>query len=161
MLLKEFFAYKNKIMKMFCENEDLVKLVVNQEDADGLKMPYSYIYPFEFIPETNDKGQTFICYDVDIPEVDNDVICRPVIWIWIFTHKNLLHLPEGGVRTDKIAEVIDGMLNGNRDIGLGELDLKTVARFSPQKDYQGRVLAYQAAETNRWGVHRQPPSRRR
>lgn len=161
MLLQEFFQYKNKIMELFCNNQELVELVSGNPDTDGLTLPYTRIFPFEFVPETIDDGDTFICYDVDIPEIDNEVIYSPVIWVWIFTHKSRLRLPKGGVRTDKIAEVVDHMLNGNRELGLGELDLKMVGRFVPQKDFQGRVLAYQAHDTNRWGVHRNPPARRR
>lgn len=164
MLLQEFFEYKNKLMKMMCENEELVKLVVDPDtgdDFDPLTLPYEQIFPFEYIPETTDKGKTYICFDVDIPQVINEVIYEPIIWIWVFTHKSLLRLPEGGVRTDRIAQILDEMLNGNRDLGLGEVNLKTVARFSPVEDFQGRVLAYQCTDTNRWGVRKPVPSRRR
>lgn len=161
MLLEEFFDYKNKIMKMLCTNQEIVTLVADQEDFDGLTLPYSQIFPFEFIPETTDKGKTYICFDVDIPEVTNEVMYNPVIWIWIFTHKSKLRLPEGGVRTDKIAQIIDTMLNGNRELGLGETNLRTVARFSPVEDFQGRVLAYQCRDTNRWGVKQPSPNKRR
>lgn len=161
MLLEEFFQYKNTLMKMFCTNEEIVRLVSDDEDTDGLSLPYKQIFPFEFIPETTDRGKTYICFDVDIPEVSNEVIYNPVIWIWIFTHKSKLRLAEGGVRTDKIAQVIDTMLNGNRTLGLGEVNLRTVARFSPIEDFQGRVLAYQCKDTNRWGVKQPAPSRRR
>lgn len=161
MLLEEFFQYKNKIMELLCTNDEVVKLVTKDEDAEGLTLPYTQIFPYEFVPETIDKGETYICFDVDIPEIENDVIYYPVIWIWIFTHKNSMRLEEGGIRTDELAAVIDKMLNGNRELGLGELNLKTVGRFVPQKDFQGRVLAYQAKDTNRWGTHRQPPARRR
>lgn len=161
MLLEEFFEYKNKLMKMFCTNEEVVKLVSDDDDVDGLSLPYKQIFPFEFIPETTDRGKTYICFDVDIPEVSNEVVYNPVIWIWIFTHKSKLRLTEGGIRTDKIAQVIDTMLNGNRTLGLGEVNLRTVARFSPVEDFQGRVLAYQCRDTNRWGVKQQAPSRRR
>lgn len=161
MLLEEFFDYKNKLMKMFCTSEEVVKLVADDEDADGLSLPYKQIFPYEFIPETTDKGRTYICFDVDIPEVSNEVVYNPVIWIWIFTHKSKLRLPEGGVRTDKIAQVIDRMLNGNRELGMGEANLRTVARFSPVEDFQGRVLAYQCRDTNRWGVKQPVPTKRR
>ena len=60
MLLEEFFQYKNTLMKMFCTNEEIVRLVSDDEDTDGLSLPYKQIFPFEFIPETTDRGKTYI-----------------------------------------------------------------------------------------------------
>lgn len=164
MLLEELFDYKNKIMKMFCENDEVVKLVAHIDDADdidGLTLAYSRIYPFEYVPETVKEDDTFICFDVDIPDVESEVIYHPVIYIWMFTHKDTLRLDKGGVRTDMLAAEIDKMLNGNRTLGLGELDLRSVTRFAPIKDFQGRVLVYEGKDTNRWGVHKKAPMRRR
>ena len=149
---------------MLCENDEVVKLVANIDDAediDGLSLAYSHIYPFEYVPETVKEDDTFICFDVDVPDVENEVLYHPVIYLWMFTHKDALHLKEGGVRTDKMAVEVDKMFNGNRNLGMGELDLRSVTRFAPIKDFQGRVLVYEGKDTNRWGVHKQAPVRRR
>lgn len=162
MKLDEFFDYKNQFMKDLCCNEDIIKLVT---DKDNSKVPnhtiaYSQIFPFEFVPETVDNGQTFICFDVDITEVINKTFYVPVLYVWIFTHKSKMRLKEGGVRVDKIASKVDEMLNGSRSFGLGELDLYNVSRFSPITDYQGRVLVYYAKDFNR-ATSKQPPSFRK
>ena len=70
-------------------------------------------------------------------------------------------MPEGGVRIDNIAIEIDKMLNGNRTLGLGELNLRAVDRFVPITDFRGRVVAYEGRDTNRWGVKHPVPNRRR
>ena len=161
MLLEELYEYKNKIMKMLCENENIVKLITGKDGIDGLTLPYSHIYPFEFIPETVKEDDTFICFDVDIPEVTSEVVYKPVIYFWAFCHKDALRLPQGGSRTDALSAEIDQMFNGNRELGMGELNLRAVERFAPIKDFQGRVLAYEGKDTNRWGVKHPVPNRRR
>ena len=151
MELEEFFNYKNHLMKELCQNRNIVTLITDSDDSKvpNHTLPYSQIFPYEFIPETIDDGQTFVCFDVDIGDVLNKTYYLPVLYIWIFTHKSKMRLDEGGVRIDKLASEIDKMLNGSRFYGLGELDLKQVGRFSPIVDYQGRVLTYKAVDFNR------------
>lgn len=155
MKLEELFDYKNRLMKEFCCDEDIVRLITDKNDnkVPNHALAYSQIFPYEFIPETVDNGQTFICFDVDIAEVINKTFYAPVLYIWIFTHKSKIRLPEGGVRTDLLASKIDSLLNGSRFYGLGELDLKQVGRFSPITDYQGRMLVYLAKDFNRCAIN--------
>ena len=162
MMLEEFFDYKNQLMKDICSNEKIVKLITDktQPTIPDFNLPYSQVYPYEFVPETIDHGQTFICFDVDIAQVLDKTFYVPVLYVWVFTHKSKIQLPEGGIRTDKLAAETDAILNGSRYFGLGELDLKNVGRFSPITDYQGRVLTYHAKDFNRSGS-KQPPSNRK
>ena len=99
MELNELFDYKNRFMKDLCCNESVVKLITDKEDSKvpNHTLAYSQIFPFEFVPETVDNGQTFVCFDVDIVDVQNKTFYTPVLYVWVFTHKSKLHLPEGGV----------------------------------------------------------------
>lgn len=162
MNLKEFYNYKNLLMKEICSNKEIVKLLLGKDDAvvPCVDLPYSQVFPYEYLPETVDNAQTFICFDVDIQSVTNKMIYSPVIYIWIFTHKSKMHMSEGGILTDKISEEIDKILNGSRFFGLGDLDLKSVTRFSPIQDYQGRVLVYTAIDFNRLNPNKPIPKRR-
>ncbi len=163
MMLDEFFNYKNELMKTLCCNKEIVYLVTDSKDAPApnYNLAYSQIYPFEYIPETVDEGKTFICFDVDIADVDDKTFYLPVVYVWIFTHKSKMRLGEGGIRVDKLAAEVNKELNGSRYFGLGELDLDSVTRFSPILDYQGRVLTYSAKDFNRVGSSRRPPSNRK
>lgn len=162
MQLNEFFDYKNQLMKELCCNEAIVKLITDKETVavPNRTLAYSQIYPYEFVPETVDNGQTIICFDVDVADVINKTFYVPVVYVWIFTHKSKMRLSTGGIRTDKIAAEVDKVLNGSRYFGLGELNLKSVGRFSPISDYQGRVLTYYAKDFNRLST-RQPSSNRK
>lgn len=164
MQLAEFFNYKDELMKTICSNREIVRLVTDNSvdiEVPNYDIIYSQVFPFEFVPETVNDGQTFICFDVDIAEGTTKTYYSPVLYIYIFTHKSKLRLPEGGIRTDQIASEIDKEINGSRLFGLGELDLYSVTRFAPITDYQGRVLTYYAKDFNRGGKQKPVPQSRR
>lgn len=163
MNLAEFFDYKNLLMKELCSNEDVVRMVTNNEYATvpNHDLPYTQIFPYEFIPETVDEARTFICFDVDMIKVPNKTFYMPVLYIWIFTHKSLMRRDGEGLLLDNLSFVIDKMLNGSRYYGLGELALDSVTRFKPVLDYQGRVLAYTTVDWNRPSATSKVPSNRK
>ena len=163
MYLDEFFDYKNELMKTLCSNRNIVHLLTDSIDAQvpNHELAYHQVFPFEYIPDTVDDATTFICFDVDIPQVKDKTFYLPALYIWVFTHKSKLRLNEGGIRTDQLAVEINKELNGSRYFGLGELDLFSVGRFSPIESYQGRVLTYSATDFNRAGYSRRPPANRK
>lgn len=148
--LEELFDYKNRMMEDLMTNDTIVKLInenVSLEDAGSLI--YKQVFPYEYIPDTVEEGHTFICVDVDLLSADNKTFYNPVIYIWEFTHKSKLRLPEGGVRTDKLASEIAREINGSRYYGLGELSLYSMKRFAPIVDFQGKALVFHAKDFNR------------
>ena len=151
MQLQEFFDYKNQLMEDLLTNENIVRLLddtVTLEDAG--RLAYSCVFPCEYVPETVQKGKTFICFDVDIQKSVNKTFLLPTLYVWVFTHRSKLRLPNGGgVRTDKLCSEICKAINGSREYGLGELDLYSVKRFAPMTDFQGKVLTFYAKDFNR------------
>ena len=163
MQLEEFFDYKNTCMEDLLTNEAIVKLVnedVSLENAESLV--YKQVFPFEFVPDTVEQGKTFICVDVDIQRAVGKTYFLPTMFVWVFTHKSLLKLPTGGVRTDKLCSEIAKKLNGSRFYGLGELELTSVKRFVPMTDFQGKVMTFSAKDFNRLYDPKKPvPSNRK
>lgn len=153
MYLDEFFDYKNQVMNDLLTNKNLVKLIDENIDmCHPEELIYKNVFPYEYVPETVEEGATFICCDVDLlseGERTNKTVYKPVLYIWVFTHKSLLRLPEGGVRTDKLAHEITKVLNGSRFYGMGELELYSVRRFAPMMDYQGKQIVFHARDWNR------------
>lgn len=149
--LEEFYDYKNQLMDDLLRDEEVLRLLSDDytpiEDPKSLVL--TQVFPFEYIPETVEHGMTFICCDVDIQKSINKTYLMPVLYVWEFTHKSKLILPEGGVRTDKLASEITKRLNGSRYYGLGELDLSSVRRFVPIDAYHGKVLTFNAVDFNR------------
>ena len=163
MQLSEFFDYKNKLMEDLLTNEEIVKLVDNTvEIGDSKLLAYSNVFPYEYIPDTVEEAKTFICFDVDVQESINKTFLRPTLYIWVFSHKSKLRLPEGGVQTDKLVSEIAKAINGSHEYGLGELELYSVKRFAPVTDYQGKVMTFHAKEFNRPTPNNKPvPSNRK
>lgn len=161
--LHEFFDYKNRLMKELCTNEDIVKMVTGNPEAKvpNHDLPYTQIFPYEFIPETVAEGKTFICFDVDIGYVPSKTVYFPIMYIYIFTHKSRMRTEDGHLLLDELASKVDDLLNGSRMFGYGELDLSSAERFIPITDFRGRVLTYRAADFNRAGKKMTVPSNRK
>ena len=124
MQLSEFFDYKNKLMEDLLTNEGIIKLIDCDMDLGEAKnLAYANVFPYEYIPDTVEQAKTFICFDVDIQESVNKTFLLPTIYVWVFAHKSKLHLPEGGIRTDKLVSEIAKAINGSRFYGLGDSPL--------------------------------------
>ena len=150
MQLQEFFDYKNQLMEDLLTNEDIVRLIddtVALQNADSLA--YTQVFPCEYVPDTVQEGKTYICFDVDVQRAADKTFLSPTLFVWVFTHRSKLRLPEGGVRTDKLCSEICKAINGSRKYGLGELNLYSVKRFAPMTDFQGKVLTFYAKDFNR------------
>lgn len=164
MQLDEFFNYKNQLMDDLLTNEQIVRMLSDdgEKRCDPGKLMYTQIFPYEYVPDTVTHGQTFICCDVDIQKVESKTFLRPTLYIWVFTHKSKMRLPEGGVRVDKLCVEVAKKINGSRYYGLGELEFTSSRRFAPITDYQGKVLTFQTKDFNRLSPGgRSAPSNRR
>ena len=131
-------------------NETIVKLInedIELEDAESLA--YKQVFPCEYVPDTTEKGYTYICMDVDITSSINKTYLTPVLYVWVFAHRSRLRLPEGGVRTDKLCNEICKAISGSMNYGLGKLTLVSVRRFAPQTDYQGKCMLFETTDFNR------------
>lgn len=161
--LDELFDYKNQLMEDLLTHKDIVALIDDTvELKNAKKLVYKQVFPYEYVPDTVEEGKTFICCDVDIQKTVNQTFLLPILYVWVFTHKSKLRLPEGGVRTDKLCSKIAGAINGSREYGLGELDLYSVKRFAPMTDFQGKIMTFTAKDFNRLHNPNRPiPSNRK
>lgn len=163
MELAEFFDYKNLLMKELCCDKDIVYLLTGNEDArvPNHGLPYTQIFPYQHVPDTVSEAKSFICFDVDIVDVPNRTYYLPAIYVWVFTHKDMMRADDGRIIIDQLAVEINQILNGSRLYGLGELALKNVRRFTPIDDYQGRVLTFTTTDFNRQSGSKQRPANRK
>lgn len=148
MQLEEFFDYKNQLMEDILTTEDIIKLLGDDVDTEHPEtLAYEQVFPCEYIPETVQKGYTYICFDVDVQKSLNKTYLLPTLYVWVFSHRSRLRLPDGGgVRTDKLCSEICKKINGSMKYGLGKLELVSVRRFAPMSDYQGKVMTFNAVD---------------
>ena len=164
MQLEEFFDYKNRLTQDLLTSKQIVRLLSDDyEDIDKPEtLVYKQVFPYEYVAETVEHGYTFICCEVEVQKISSKTFMSPTLYVWVFTHKSKMRLPEGGVRVDKLCSEIAKTINGSRYYGLGELDLYSVRRFAPITDYQGKVMSFQAKEFNRFTPTGKPiPSNRK
>lgn len=165
MHLQEFFDYKNRLMYDLLTNENIVKLLdpsIQDLDKAFEKLAYKRVFPFDYLPETIEDSGTYICFDVDIQKVIDKTFLNPTIYIWLFSHKSLLRLKEGGIRTDVLCSEIARTINGSRYYGLGELELYSVKRYAPIADYQGKIMMFITKDFNTLAPSKHPvPSNRK
>lgn len=163
MQLRDLFDYKNQLMSDLLTNEKLVKLIdpnMSLDDADELA--YKQVFPYEYIPDTVGEGKTYVCFDVDILNVTNKTFLNPTLYVWIFTHRTNLRMAQGGLLVDEFCAELCNAINGSRMYGLGELEFKSMRRFAPMTDYQGKCLVFEAVEVNRYHTPLKPvPSNRK
>lgn len=162
--LDELFNYKNQLMDDLLTSDTITRLL--SDDCATLESPesliYTQVFPYEYIPDVQEHGKTFICCEVDVGSVNGKTFLSPKLYLWVFTHKSKLRIPTGGLRVDRLTSEIVKKLNGSRLYGLGELNLKNVRRFSPIQDYQGRTLEFSTRDYNRFNPTGQPvPSNRK
>ena len=161
--LEEFYDYKNRLMKDLCSNERIVRLVTGDENAavPNHALAYSQLYPYQFVPETVTEATTFICFDMDLTSGPSKTFYMPILYIWPFTHKSKLRLPQGGLLIDSICSEICRMLNGSRFYGLGTLQLTSTKMFVPILDYLGRSMVFTAVDFNNLTASSKTPSNRK
>ena len=150
MKLEDFYDYKNQLMEDLMTNEKIVKLIDDKIPMDRApELVYKKVFPCEYVPETVQDGDTFICCDVDVSQSPDKTFLYPILYIWVFTHRSKLRLPEGGVRTDKLCCEICRVIDGSHEYGLGQLNLYSCKRYAPMTDFQGKVMTFTLKEFKR------------
>jgi len=162
--LEFLFPYKNHLMRDLLTHENIRRLL--SDDATSIPaaddLMYKQVFPYEYVPETVQEGMTFICSDVDVSMSEGTTFLYPTLYVWVFTHRSLLRLPEGGVRTDALVCEIARTINGSRSYGQGELTLYGLKRFAPMTDYQGKCMIFKTKDYNHlYNPKRSVPENRR
>ena len=157
MQLRDIFDYKNQLMQDLLTNEKIVKLIDKDCSlADAKKLAYRHVFPYEYVPETANNGDTYVCFDVDIMEVTSKTFLAPTLYVWIFTHRSNMRLPQGGLLVDEFCAELCEAINGSRVYGMGELNFTSMRRFAPMTDFQGKCLTFRAVEVNRYHLPLKP-----
>lgn len=156
MNLSEFREYRSDLMRKICENENIQRYLLN--DGETITIPSDliekHVYPYEYIPGTTEEGKTFVSMLLAIHSVDNGMTSYECYMnLYITSYEGIMWVKnEDGqsvLRYDAIAEEIDRMLNGTRDLGF-RVDL--VGRkdgYQPARKFHGTMLTYCITAWNR------------
>lgn len=152
---------KNKIIKEFIKNQDIVKGINSSEvsPSEPQKLLYKHIFDYNQNPHTLKLVGTFITIQVHIPENfyrdyhgNSAIHVKPTIEIWIITHENHMRIDNipkvTQNRNDYLAEIIDNNLNGRSGFGLGKTRLICNIEGAFQQDYLYRKLMFECLDFN-------------
>lgn len=153
-MLNELSASKERLLKTFLSDRELVTLITNNEEhpIPAKDLRYKTVFPYSWIDDTVTDASVFLCFDIDIPSTLTVAVKEMDIYVWTFCHYSLMRTDEG-TRVDRIANRVDELINGSTDFGFGTLELQGVERINPARDYYGRMLTYRVKDFNRWGKY--------
>lgn len=147
---------KKKIIKEFIKNPEIVQAIDSREiDAKKAeKLIGTHIFDYSQNPFTLNNVDTFLTIQVHIPDTyfRSKPFTKPQIEIWIISHER--HMKVDNIpkvtqnRNDYISELIDTMLNGRTDFGIGEILCITNIEGSFQQDYAYRKMVFEATDFN-------------
>ena len=156
MNLAEFRNYRSGLMRMICENENIRTYLL--DDGEIISSPTDliekHVYPYEYIPGTTEEGKTFVSMLLAVHEVDNGMTSYECYMnIYITSYEGIMWVKNDSgqnvLRYDAIAEELDRMLNGTRNLGF-RIDL--VGRkdgYQPARKFHGTMLTYRITAWNR------------
>lgn len=150
---------KRKIISEFINNEDFVKALNIQDSkiTDETDLINQYIFDYNQNPFTIQNDITFVTVQVHIPAErfygDTHSFVHPEVEIWIYSHyKNMKvdNIPKVNMnRNDYLSVLVDNMLNGRSDFGIGNLELLSNVEGTLQADYLFRALRFRGTDLNK------------
>lgn len=152
---KEIILYKQQIASILVNDEEIVKLINDEEAATPDELIGKRIFNFMRYPYAVEEEVTYIAFEVEIPKYNNanKVFKRLAITFYIVSHERLMPTddPMGGVRNDLIAARIDKLFNGYRGIGKTPLELISNTADAVSVKHRRRILVFYADDINSSG----------
>lgn len=144
--LENIPIYKNTLIRALIDNPKITEYI-GRIGVDPDELIGSNIYPFPYIPSTQETAKTYICCDIYVPRVQDMMFKDVQLVINVFSHKTI-GTYYGKSRVDLLTSEIDKMLNGNQDYGIDAAQLKQVTPYIPNDLYFGKTMYYTALNFN-------------
>lgn len=139
-------------MMKLIESQEICKAVYYNEmdflSKPDISDPYSLIYenifPYRFIPkddETETK-KTYITLSFGRYTPNNTHYKSGLVYINVFTHKDLFRTNYGSLRTDYLLNEIHKKVNHSDGLGIGKAQLHMMDELYVNNSYQGNYIAY-------------------
>lgn len=148
---REISEIKRQIMNLLVHNDDIIAAIDNPDivDPDDL-IDNNLWYSFR-IPEVETEKQTHICIRGDAHKSKKSNLTNDLtIYFLIVTHQDLMKVPRtsvarGCTRIDFIAERIEEMLVGRRDLGFKEIELLSSVEDFTDARHPCRIMKFRGA----------------
>ena len=147
----EIKEYRNKILTEICKSEKLVKLLgFEDEEYPEDILPYKYVFPHEYIPDTITKTDRFINFEISATiDSRNNVFKDLTIYIFVVGHEDVVKDKKyGGLWYDTATCELDNIFCENNILGVGETVLVSNKPYCPQQKFKGRLLTFIVKDFN-------------
>lgn len=161
--LNEISAMKLHIMNHLMMNADIMKIVEDRADIvlPNTSMRYTQIVPWKKKMSTQMEAQSVVAFEINLGEAVNPAVRDYILYVWVMVHDSLmvfddavgkrLQMPDRGTRLDILADKVDYLLNGDEQLGFGELKAYGSSIVDVSEYYHGRMLTYKIHGWNRHG----------
>lgn len=151
------------LMKEILLDEEIMKIVENKPDVQmpNKDLLYKQIVPYKKKMDTQLKAQSIIAFEIAPGKAATPAVREYVLNVWVMVHDDLmkfdtqvanrLGINDRGTRLDVLADKIDYLLNGDKEIGFGRLEFEGAPPFSASEYFHGRQLVYSIYGWNRYG----------
>lgn len=146
--------YKKKLMSSIVNSPELITLVNSNFVVDGEcenadELIYKQIFPYYYIPDTQDKSLAYVLMKVNGLGIRNKIYNKAEVYICVAAHQNIMYVKNGGgTRIDLMGEIIETLFNGRDDFGFGEMELLSNIEDSINNTHRCRVLRFMVEDFN-------------
>ena len=150
--LDELINYSSQIINVLSNSAVVVGLMLDKAPADvtedDMDRAREQMYDYDYIDETVQSAGAFIMVDVDMVAAPSGTIKDLEAYVQIVVSKQYMHMDPKvfkgmrGNRRDNLARQIDLLINGERDYGIGKLQLMSARTANVPSAFTSKLLTY-------------------
>ena len=146
-------GYLNKKMIIILNDNEIVSMITEiippEKPVEDLL--YTYIFPFDYIPDAIQEVGCYICYEIEVPKVStvNYFFKDVIITFRIICHQAAMKTSYGATRIDYLAHLIELLFNGNTEYGFNNLELVSSVPGHISQMHRCRTVRFATKDSNR------------
>ncbi len=146
--------YKKKLMSLIVNSPELISLVNDEYVTDGEcenadDLIYKQIFPYYYIPETQEETLSYVLMKVNGLGVRGKIYNQAEVYICVAAHQRIMKVKHGGgTRIDLMGEAIEELFNGRDDFGFGKMELKSNVETNISAEHRCRELRFIVEDFN-------------
>ncbi len=154
--LDELINYSSQIITALSNSPTVVGLMLDKAPADvtedDMDTAREQMYDYDYIDETVQSAGAFIMVDVDMVAAPTGTIKEMEAYVQIVVSKQYMKLNTRkfkgmrGNRRDNLARQVDLLINGERDYGIGKLQLMSARTANVPSAFTSKLLTYRVPD---------------
>ena len=163
--LDDMTLYKEAIIKKISKSQNVIGLLLNNPKIDmdsdeANDIIDRNIFDYDYIDRTVQRSDAYIMVDSELDFPSSGSMNQWRVYVQIVCAKTFNSMDHkifrgvSGNRRDNLAQEIDAILNGERFIGIGELELISAAPANVPDTFTSMLLTYRVHDFRRERIPR-------